>query len=56
MKLSYTCIAIFIFCLSGLHANAQFQGEVYKYDSTVKVYDEHGTEKTLAWCGGFNNP
>jgi len=56
MKPSYTRIATLIFCLLGLQANAQFQGEVYKYDSSVKVYDEHGTEKTLAWCGGFNNP
>ncbi len=34
---------------------AQFQGPVYKPDTSVKVY-AYGSEKTLAWCGGFNNP
>ncbi|MGN6567625.1 MAG: hypothetical protein ACTHJ0_06720, partial [Flavipsychrobacter sp.] len=56
MKHFYTRLAGIALCLLSLQANAQFQGEVYRYDTSVKVYDDHGNEKTLAWCGGFNNP
>jgi hypothetical protein len=34
---------------------AQFQGKVYEEDSSVVVLNG-GIPKTLAWCGGFNNP
>ena len=36
-------------------ANAQFQGKVYEEDSTA-IISRGGIQKTLAWCGGFNNP
>jgi hypothetical protein len=36
-------------------ANAQFQGRVYEEDSATIVV-RGGIPKTLAWCGGFNNP
>lgn len=32
------------------------QSALYLSDTSVKVYDDGGNEKTLAWCGGFNNP
>ena len=38
-----------------LEAAAQGQGEVYKYDTTWKVY-ANSVEKTLGFSGGFNNP
>jgi len=56
MKKIYAYLAATTLCLLSLQVHAQFQGEVYRYDTTVKVYDDHGNEKTLAWCGGFNNP
>ena len=40
---------------SGLAANAQFQGQVFQQNASVKVY-AYGSEKTLAWAGGANNP
>lgn len=41
--------------LSAKEADGQFQGKVYVEDSLVKIT---GTPqpKTIAWCGGFNNP
>lgn len=34
---------------------AQFQGRIYKYDTTIKIF-ANGKQKKLAWCGGFNSP
>jgi hypothetical protein len=28
----------------------------YQPDNSVKVFDDAGHQKTLAWCGGFDNP
>jgi hypothetical protein len=28
----------------------------YQPDNSVKVFDDAGNQKTLAWCGGFDNP
>lgn len=39
----------------GTVVNAQFQGEVYEEDSTTIIM-QGSFQKTLAWCGGFNNP
>lgn len=50
---------LFLLCLCVLSASemyAQYQGDVYRYTDIVKVFDENNKEKTLAWCGGFNNP
>lgn len=44
------------FCLLALDVSAQFQGHVYLEDSSIFVYDAAGKQKTLAWCGGLNNP
>jgi hypothetical protein len=38
-----------------LNADAQFQGKVYEEDTSVQLL-KAGLPKTLAWCGGFNNP
>jgi hypothetical protein len=49
---------ILALCLSGFivsQANAQFQGDVYKQDSSANVV-AGSLSKTLAWTGGFNNP
>ncbi len=45
---------ITIFCNS--RSLAQYQGDVYLEDSTVKVFDKNAQELPLAWAGGFNNP
>ncbi|MCC6185714.1 MAG: T9SS type A sorting domain-containing protein [Chitinophagaceae bacterium] len=46
-------LSILFCCYNG--ANAQFQGKVYEEDTSVSVFSG-GVEKTLAWCGGLNNP
>ncbi len=48
----FTIVTLFL-AVHSLHA--QFQGAVYQPNSSVKVY-AYGSERTLAWCGGFNNP
>jgi len=35
--------------------NAGAQIALYQRDSSIKIY-AYGQERTLAWCGGFNNP
>jgi len=35
---------------------AQVEGWIYRYDTSIKVYGYGGVQKTLAWCGGFDNP
>lgn len=46
-------IALLFCCLSATHA--QFQGNVFVEDSSIKVY--HGSaQQSIAWCGGFNVP
>lgn len=44
-----------VLLLCGLHSQAQFQGRVYEEDSSI-VVTQGSIQKTLAWCGGFNNP
>jgi hypothetical protein len=46
---------IFFTSIACLNANAQFQGQVYKPDSGIKIF-ANGIQKSLAWCGGFDNP
>lgn len=41
--------------LLGIAAQAQFQGRVYQEDSSI-IVNQSGVPKTLAWCGGLNNP
>lgn len=41
--------------LSAMTAHAQFQGKVYEEDTSVAV-NAFSNIKTLAWCGGINNP
>ncbi|MBL7719382.1 MAG: T9SS type A sorting domain-containing protein [Flavipsychrobacter sp.] len=41
-----------IFCQG---AHAQFEGQVYQSRTDISVW-ANGQERTLAWCGGFNNP
>jgi len=50
------CLSLFLLSTFINAAQAQYQGQVYKSDTSIKMYDDHGNEKTLAWCGGFNNP
>lgn len=53
MKNKYL-LSLTLLCCAGL-SHAQFQGYVYKEDSSIKV-TRAGVEKTLAWCGGLNTP
>ncbi|MBA3828498.1 MAG: T9SS type A sorting domain-containing protein [Taibaiella sp.] len=52
--LSYLFLPILLF--TSFHSFAQYQGRTYKPDSSIKVFGTDGTEKTLAWCGGFDRP
>lgn len=45
----------FLLHFIALSGYAQFQGRVYEEDSSV-VVTQAAVQKTLAWCGGFNNP
>jgi hypothetical protein len=45
----------FVFAAASVVANAQFQGQTYFMDEGVKVF-AGAQEKTMAWCGGFDNP
>ena len=45
--------SLLILCISFGGANAQTLA--YLRDSSIKVY-AYGQQRTLAWCGGFNNP
>lgn len=56
MKLSFTLSLSLLFLSFSIVSRAQYQGQVYKYDTSVKIFDDHGNEKNMAWCGGFNNP
>lgn len=37
-------------------ARAQFQGNVFVEDSTIKAFSNNGVQKSMAWAGGFSNP
>lgn len=50
-SLQYLTIA----CLLAYNSHAQSQGEVYKADTSVKVF-AHNKELTIAFGGGFNIP
>ena len=47
-------LSVLVFGLSKA-SQAQFQGNVYVEDSSVKVY-ANGYQHQLAWCGGFATP
>lgn len=49
----YLVVFCLLFCSTV--SKAQFQGYVYEEDSSVKV-TQGSLQKTLAWCGGLNNP
>ena len=55
MKRILITFCIFYTLLFSQQAFAQFQGPVYQYDTSVKVF-VGTTEQTMAWCGGFNKP
>jgi hypothetical protein len=48
-------LSLCCFCLLTLDVSAQFQGHVYLEDSSI-IVNAAGKQKTLAWCGGLNNP
>lgn len=52
MKLILSAV---IALLLSYHAVAQYQGRIYKYDTSIKIF-AGGKQKPLAWCGGFNIP
>jgi len=56
MRLFPTLSFSLLFFFSAITVHAQYQGQVYKYDTSIQIIDDHGKEKPLAWCGGFNNP
>jgi hypothetical protein len=46
----------FLFAVVGFGtAKAQYQGNVYTEDTSIKVM-AYGQEKKNAWCGGMSNP
>ena len=50
---------LFIVCtfllINSMSLSAQQQGKVFQMDTSTAVFQ--GTvQKTMAWCGGFNNP
>jgi hypothetical protein len=45
-----TLISLFPSILS-----AQVEGWMYRYDNSIKVYGTGSVQKTLAWCGGFDD-
>ncbi len=49
-------IIAFLILFFPVIVNAQVEGWMYRYDNSIKVYGYGSVEKTLAWCGGFNNP
>src|SRR4051812_19586858 len=50
-----SCFLALASVLVAVSSSAQFQGNVYVEDSTVKVWASNH-QNQLAWCGGFNNP
>ncbi|MBA3827930.1 MAG: T9SS type A sorting domain-containing protein [Taibaiella sp.] len=56
MKPSSTLIIATAITASFITANAQTQGQVYRRDTSIKVYDGGMHEKMMAWCGGFDSP
>ena len=55
MRYQLRLVLVFISCTFYQLASAQFEGQVYQQSDHVKVFG-NSVEKTLAWCGGFNNP
>lgn len=55
MKFPARIAALAFISLKSLSADAQFQGEVFKTDTTFKVF-ANSQERNLAFCGGFNTP
>src|SRR5580704_12290790 len=56
MLLKAPLLFVIVFFIGLGFANAQFEGPVFTYDTSVKVYDQLGNLQTMAWCGGFNRP
>ena len=54
MKSINVSAALLLSLISG-QLKAQFQGEVYKPDTSAKVF-AYSTEKTIGFSGGFNTP
>ena len=55
MKFSARFILSVLSCLLYQVSSAQFEGQVYRFSDEAKVF-ANSVEKTIAWCGGFNNP
>jgi hypothetical protein len=51
----YISFIFFLFILTATRSYGQFQGPVFQFDSSVKVYDMQGNDQYLAWSGGFDN-
>jgi hypothetical protein len=55
MKLLYKLVLLLLLSVCSNISFAQFQGQIYKYDTTIKIF-ANGKQQRLAWCGGFNSP
>src|SRR5687767_6137700 len=55
MKSSAHFILSVLSCLLYQVSSAQFEGQVYRFSDEAKVF-ANSVERTIAWCGGFNNP
>ncbi|MEO6833005.1 MAG: T9SS type A sorting domain-containing protein [Chitinophagaceae bacterium] len=51
---NFICASFLLSLLFSLSANAQ-RGTIYLEDSSIKVM-AYGSDRPLAWCGGFNQP
>lgn len=52
----YSIISLLLLIIVFVPSASFAQQWFYQPDTSVKVYDNAGHEKTLAWCGGFDNP
>lgn len=55
MNISKKLVLLLLVVLTTIKGFAQFQGLVYKQDTTTKAY-AYNVEKKIAFSGGFNNP
>ena len=56
MKPTRIGLVIFLVFFIPTIAIAQVEGYYYRFTNNIKVYGFGGVEKTLAWCGGFDDP
>jgi FG-GAP-like repeat/Secretion system C-terminal sorting domain len=53
-EMKFTGIAVVFVLLFACNTGLVAQAVFFQRDSSIKVF-ANGTQKTLAWCGGFNN-